>query len=198
MLIVGVACPAQSEGSAPAASAGQSKFELPVDDQKAALIKKLLSTVQSTRNAKMGMNTVLEESARGFTVSLNDALTKDTTLTPEQKMEKRKAVLAFHDQLLARLKQLMLEKVDMDKLVNDVYLKVYDKHFTAEEIQDQLNFYQSPTGQKVITELPQLTHEALELMNVVFIPKLHEIDTEIMKEMKAGSFGPPPSPPSPK
>lgn len=39
--------------------------------------------------------------------------------------------------------------------------KIWDKHFTHEEIRDLTRFYMTPTGQKVIKELPAIQEESM-------------------------------------
>src|SRR5262249_14176034 len=36
---------------------------------------------------------------------------------------------------------------------------IYARHFTVQEIQDLIGFYQTPTGRKALQELPQVTAE---------------------------------------
>jgi hypothetical protein len=40
---------------------------------------------------------------------------------------------------------------------------VYQKHFTAEDIDGLLKFYRSPLGQKVITEMPSTMAEGMQI-----------------------------------
>jgi uncharacterized protein len=40
---------------------------------------------------------------------------------------------------------------------------VYQKHFTAEDIDGLLKFYKSPLGQKVITQMPQTMAEGMQI-----------------------------------
>lgn len=39
---------------------------------------------------------------------------------------------------------------------------VYDRHFSSAELRQLISFYQSPIGQKMITELPAVTQESME------------------------------------
>ena len=40
-------------------------------------------------------------------------------------------------------------------------IPIYDRHFTHQEIRDIISFYETPTGQKLITKLPQVTRESM-------------------------------------
>jgi uncharacterized protein len=53
------------------------------------------------------------------------------------------------------------KRYDFDK-VNDELMKLYDKHYSAEEIKGLLQFYGSPLGQRVAAESPKIFHEIQE------------------------------------
>jgi len=50
------------------------------------------------------------------------------------------------------------KKFDVDQ-VTDQLVEFYDKHFTDDEIKGLLQFYGSPPGQKVATEMPKISRE---------------------------------------
>jgi hypothetical protein len=50
------------------------------------------------------------------------------------------------------------KKFDVDQ-VTEQLISVYDKHFTEDEIKGLLQFYGSPLGQKVASEMPKISRE---------------------------------------
>lgn len=50
------------------------------------------------------------------------------------------------------------KKMDVDAM-SDAVLRLYDKHFTEDDIKALLQFYGSPLGQKYASEMPKLTRE---------------------------------------
>jgi len=50
------------------------------------------------------------------------------------------------------------KKLDVDQITSQL-VAVYDKHFTEDEIKSLLQFYGSPLGQKVASEMPKITRE---------------------------------------
>lgn len=50
------------------------------------------------------------------------------------------------------------KKLDVDQ-ITDQLVGIYDKHFTDDEIKGLLQFYGSPLGQKVATEMPKINRE---------------------------------------
>jgi len=49
----------------------------------------------------------------------------------------------------------------------DVMVPVYQHHFTSSDIDAILAFYSSPTGQKFLTELPQIVQESMQAMGPI-------------------------------
>jgi len=55
-----------------------------------------------------------------------------------------------------------MKEVKPDDLVN-LIVPVYDRNFTEEEIDGVVTFYRSPVGQKVLTKLPMIVQESMEV-----------------------------------
>jgi uncharacterized protein len=45
---------------------------------------------------------------------------------------------------------------------NTMYIDLYDKYFTNEEIKGLIQFYESPVGRKAIEVLPAITQESMK------------------------------------
>jgi len=60
---------------------------------------------------------------------------------------------------------------------------VYQKHFTEREINDLVAFYSSPTGQKMVKEMPAITSEAMqssqEIIQRMIAREMQHIQDEI-------------------
>ena len=83
---------------------------------------------------------------------------------------------SFLDEQIAELKQLPGDappkfwddvaadaraSMNVDEMLG-LMVPIYQKHFTASEIQGIIAFYESPTGHKLAAELPQVQAEAME------------------------------------
>ncbi len=53
-----------------------------------------------------------------------------------------------------------LEAVDPDELVNLV-IPIYERHLTHEDVQILIDFYSTPTGQKLIAAQPKIVEESM-------------------------------------
>lgn len=158
---------------------------------KEQLIKELLVTARSQRNAEMGFNLMMDQMGRGLKEGFLSRIGKDTKMTDEQKAEVTQKGLVYLNSHIQRLKQVAAQKLDLPTLICQIYVPLYDKHYTREDIQAMLAFYKSPIGQKSLDLMPQIVAEATKNMNAVIIPKLQSISAEMEAEDKAGKIGPP-------
>jgi uncharacterized protein len=55
------------------------------------------------------------------------------------------------------------EKMDTRELLEKKIIPLYDKYYTIEDLKAVNAFYGSPAGQKVLSTLPQITQESMEI-----------------------------------
>jgi hypothetical protein len=58
-----------------------------------------------------------------------------------------------------------MREVNPDELVN-LTVPIYEKHLSLQEIKDIIKFYETPAGRKLITVMPQVTAESMEVGKV--------------------------------
>jgi len=74
-------------------------------------------------------------------------------------------------------KEELRELFNIDELIGRL-IPIYDKHYTQEELQKIIQFYESPAGQKVITATPEILNEALSVSALFFQEKLRSKQLE--------------------
>jgi hypothetical protein len=153
--------------------------------EKVPVMKELLEASRVTRNAQLGFNLVFEQEVKGLNAALAARIDQDSKLGAEEKEKAKTELLGKLDKRMERFKTLSNEKVKLGEIVSDVYTKLYDKYFSLEELKDMLAFYKSPTGQKSLDVLPQLTNEAVQMINQAASPRLREVSAQIDQEDKA-------------
>ncbi len=72
----------------------------------------------------------------------------------------------------------------VQNMINEDMVGLYDKHFTEAEIKDFIAFYQSPSGQKFLTETPALTGELMGIVMQKHMPAFQERIKAKMEELK--------------
>ncbi|RXR16216.1 DUF2059 domain-containing protein [Flavobacterium amnicola] len=54
------------------------------------------------------------------------------------------------------------KEVNSEELIN-LYVPIYDKYYTEEDLENLVKFYKSPTGKKVTSIMPQMMNESMEI-----------------------------------
>jgi hypothetical protein len=88
-----------------------------------------------------------------------------------------------------RMYELMQEQVDFAAVQKDIDLQLYDEYFDAAELQDLIDFYKTPTGQKTAAIMPQLTQRSMELFGQRVTPTMIEIQQQVLMEEFAFGLG---------
>jgi hypothetical protein len=106
------------------------------------------------------MKAVMQVMTKQMHKIVYDELQKQTNLPPdaEERMNK------FTDD--------MLKAMPYDELI-DAMVPVYQKHFTKGDVDALVAFYSSPTGEKMVKELPAILSESMQA------------ETGVMQEMMA-------------
>ena len=129
-----------SQNSAQAAQQGTASGQSnsAIDPVKEADIRSLMELVGARDAIQDGANNAIEQS-------------REKLLTTVPNNEKGQAfVNAFATSYQ--------KKIDVEQIADEL-VRIYDKHFTDEEIKGLLQFYGSPLGQKVAAEMPKINRE---------------------------------------
>ncbi|HEY9756738.1 MAG TPA: DUF2059 domain-containing protein [Oculatellaceae cyanobacterium] len=132
---------------------------------KRALIDQLLETKRATENAQFGFNLMMDQEIKAFNDALRERLNAQSSQSGPKTEEQKKAVIAQVDAEMEKYRGYILQEVDLKKIVQEVFAKMYDKYYTTEEIREQLAFYQSKLGQKTLDVTPKLTKEAVTIID---------------------------------
>jgi hypothetical protein len=87
----------------------------------------------------------------------------------------RKAEMAKLEKRLPKATAAMQAVLSDPKLVDELYneaLTLYARYFTAQEMDQLAAFYRTPTGQKTLNVMPQLTMEAAKMGQRVVGPRM--------------------------
>ena len=155
--------------------------------ERQALIDELLVLTKQEENANQMLEAMLGQLETTFPQFLTDTLSKTTDLK-DQALQKR--VTELSARMVKRYRELLPQRIDIGKITTQINSSLYAKYYTDQELQELIDFYRSPVGQKTIEITPQLSQEALEQSNRILLPKMTEIIQDIMKE----EFGQLPSP----
>jgi hypothetical protein len=83
-----------------------------------------------------------------------------------------------------RYRQLVREKIDYRQIVREIYVPLYAKYLTEQELADVVAFYKSPTGQKVVTVLPAIARDAMQIANETMEAKFMALAKQVQEERR--------------
>jgi hypothetical protein len=66
---------------------------------------------------------------------------------------------------------------DIDGMIDDI-VPVYQRHLTKTDVAAMAGFYQTPTGQKMLREQPQMTAEAMQAVQ----PRMEKMMATVMDD----------------
>ena len=127
-------------------------------------VKKLFNLMNSEKMIDQMMNSMMVSSKAQMAASAK---------TAEEKAKFEK----FSDALNAEV------KVFTKKLMDEVMVGLYAKHFTEGEIKDMISFYETPTGQKLLEKTPVITGEMMNRMMSDYLPEFQEKVKKKMEEL---------------
>ena len=78
------------------------------------------------------------------------------------------------------LENFFKNEIQFKDLVETVYLPIYRKHFTEQEIIELIQFYNSPVGKKLSALSPAIMQESALSFNQSYGPKVEKIGAEIV------------------
>ncbi len=91
------------------------------------------------------------------------------------------------DQRRGEMLALMKELLDWKKL-EPMYVRVYQKTFTQQEVDGMIAFYKTPAGQAVMSKMPVAMQNTMDEMQGLMAPvmeKMQRMQQEVVAELKA-------------
>src|SRR5437016_429010 len=128
-----------------------------ISAEKRALIAELLEVVEIKKNATAVLNAIVDQEEKQIPELVWQDIANTTEvqqLSAQQQAELRKKLIEDSARESKKIRELFIDKIDFQQLVEDISYKLYDKYFTEAEIKDLISFYRSPTGKKTIAVMP--------------------------------------------
>jgi len=76
----------------------------------------------------------------------------------------------------------MFSQMPVDQML-DSMVPVYQKHFTKGDLQALTAFYSSPSGQKILREMPAITTEAMQNMMPIMREYMDKMTTNLQTQI---------------
>jgi hypothetical protein len=156
-----------------------------ISPEKLRLIREMLEIASSKKTIDAMLKAQAEEMEKRMPEIIWQSVSNMKeleSLTPEER-EKMRSQLASSSVIAGRrMYALLMERIDFNKLIEDISVPLHDKYFTESELRDLLAFYKSPTGMRVIEVMPNLLAESIAQATDIITPKVADIMREIWEK----------------
>jgi hypothetical protein len=121
--------------------------------------------------------------ARDMMKQVMAVMSKQAREMTEQQLAKSRGELPndAQERLMKRMDD-WVKAMPVDELL-DAMIPVYQKHWTKGDVNNLIAFYSTPTGQKVLTEMPQTLAEGMQAMRPFMEKQLSGLRVEIEQEV---------------
>ena len=186
-LASGAACHsafAADETGAASASTGD------VDPEKRALILEYIKLRGDDKIMLNMMDSTMQTNEETFEKSIRQIAALDSSVPADQKEAMIQEKIAAYKRLWSRTRELLINKYDLVAMANGVFISIYAKHFSVDDLKALNEFFKSPIGQKLATETPAIMDEARPLAASTITPKVKEAIDQVLQEEKDKSGQP--------
>jgi len=156
-----------------------------ISAEKLALIRELIQLT----NSKEIVDGVLKAQLDQLEKDLPEMVWQSISNMPElkgltfsQTAELKEKVAGVTVNAGRRMYDLLREKVDFVKVVEDISGPVYDKYFTVDELAALVAFYKTPTGKRVLEVSPKLYGEFMSRASEIVMPKVLDAMRQLAAE----------------
>jgi uncharacterized protein len=131
--------------------------------------------------------------SREMVKQISDVMAKSIRdITHDRIAKEHCALPADADERMNKKTDEMLKNMPIDEMF-DVMISVYQKHWTKRDVDNLVAFYSTPTGKKVLAEMPQTMAESMQVMRPVMLKHIDSMKqnadqqlAELEKEYKVG------------
>jgi len=141
--------------------------------------KKFFTAIGIEAQYNQMINMLISQYQQSYTAGVQNSIKKLNEISDKDKAEIQKAANESMTNFLQKLKAKMNEIMPFQELEKNVYLPMYKKHFTVDEIKEITAFYERETGKKFISLTPTLMQESLAIYNRDYNQKLMQAGNEL-------------------
>jgi uncharacterized protein len=88
--------------------------------------------------------------------------------------------------------QQMLKDMPVEGMLDDM-VPVYQRHLTKADVNAMISFYSTPTGQKILREMPAITTEGMQALQPRLLKQMDETMQKAQEMAKPGAAKQPPA-----
>src|SRR6202046_1230741 len=130
---------------------------------------------------------------RDMMKSMMEVMTVQMRKTVHEQLQKQQNLPADAEERLNKSTDDQLKAFPYDELI-DVMIPVYQKHLTKGDVDAMVAFYSTPTGQKLLKELPAITAESMQaasgIIQKMTANAMQQVQEEIAQAQKENETKP--------
>ncbi|MBX9947873.1 MAG: DUF2059 domain-containing protein [Candidatus Obscuribacterales bacterium] len=170
--------PEATAATMPATAAAQAKLV----PEKRDAIRRLMNVTRLPQVADKMYDMLLAQGQKSFELNLSRSIQEDSRYSEQQKNDLMQQVVASSGRMFSRYRELLPKEINLPDVLESISTQVYDKYFTAKELNDISDFYQTEAGKKALDVLPQVMQESAQMTGEVVTPKVKSIVAQIVME----------------
>jgi hypothetical protein len=121
--------------------------------------------------------------SRAMTTQIMDVMAKQVRQMVHQQLAKDLAKLPpDFESRMAKMTDEMLKNFPVNEMI-EAMIPVYEKHWTKSDVQVMVAFYSTPTGQKILRELPATMAEAMQAMQPIIQKQMNGMMERVQQEV---------------
>jgi hypothetical protein len=140
---------------------------------------KFLNAIGIEAQYNQMINLMVTQYQQSFVTGVQTAIKKVNDISEKDKTDIQKVANESMNSFLQKLKVKINEIMPYQDLVSKIYLPVYKKHFTIDEIKEITSFYEKETGKKYISMASTLMQESAAIYNQNYNQKVMQAGNDL-------------------
>src|SRR5262245_11650798 len=132
--------------------------------EKKALIKELLGLTNAAYNSEAIANQIMDKLQATVTSQFSNEMREwiqAQKVAPAEQKRLQAIVDETIQRILTRVRAEVPKRINYGELIEKIGVEIYNKHFTEAEVKELIAFNKTPTAQKYLKILPQITAEIM-------------------------------------
>lgn len=151
-----------------------------VDPQKAKEIRHMLDVMGLTKQAADMLRAMLPQMMKMMEESMKSSL-KNAMPPGSDSADAQQRMAEYARTIDKLMSEKMVQKFDQLDLYS-IYVPVYDKYFSTEDVRSITAFYESPAGKKMLSTMAPMVADVMTAMNPIMMKMTTDIQNEIFAE----------------
>lgn len=154
----------------------------PISDKKKQLIQELIELTGGEQLFRQVSQVTAAQLEQDFQAIIESVPSESLGVSANKKQELLQTLNRDISRIANLYNQRLMEKINFNQIIENVYYPLYDKYYTEEDLQAMINFYKTPTGKKTISVMPQLLQESIQRVAQIIQPQAVQIFQEIFEQ----------------